>query len=90
MDDLPFLKRIFLKYVGMRLIMPLLGMSHSLEDGAKRFVDGINNENFESGKFYASKNNVLTGKVVDQGTIWQDLLNPLYQQNADKAIHQFV
>ncbi len=90
MNDLPLLKRIFLKHIGMKLIMPLMGMSHSVEKGAKRFVDGINNSSFKSGAFYASKENVLTGKVVNQSSIWKDLDNPSYQNNADAAIHQFV
>ena len=90
MDDLPFLKRIFLKHIGMKLIMPLMGMSHSLEKGAKRFVTGITNTNLESGTFYASKKNVLTGSVVDQSTIWPDLKNSNFQKNADEAIHRFV
>lgn len=36
MDDLPLIKRIFLKYIGMRLIMPLIGMSHSLSSRSLR------------------------------------------------------
>lgn len=90
MDDLPFIKRIMIKYVGMRVLMPLMGMSHSLSAGAKRFVEGINNTKFKSGVFYASKEKVLTGTVVDQSTIWKDLGNPTFQRNADEAIHRFI
>lgn len=90
MDDLPFIKRIFLKHIGMKIIMPLMGMSHSLQNGAKRFVDGINNDKFKSGTFYASKKDVLTGNVIDQSTIWEDLSNPVFQKNADDAIHTFL
>ena len=90
MDDLPFIQRIFLKHIGMKLIMPLFGLSHSLESGAKRFVDGIDNDEFKSGAFYASKENVLTGKVIDQSFIWKDFNNPLFQKNADEAIHNFI
>lgn len=90
MNDLPFLQRIFLKYIGMTVIMPLMGMSHSLSKGAKRFVDGINNASLKSGLFYASKEKVLTGPVVDQSTIWKDLKNPTFQKNADEAIHRFI
>ena len=90
MDDLPFIKRIFIKHIGMKLIMPLMGMSHSLQNGAKRFVDGISNEKLKSGTFYASKENVLTGQVIDQSIIWEDLKNPSFQQNADEAIHKFI
>lgn len=90
MNDLPFVKRILMKYVGMRVIMPLMGMSHSVEQGAKRFVNGINNNAFKSGLFYASKESVLTGKVIDQREIWSDLGNAAYQENADRAIHSFL
>lgn len=89
-DDLPFLKRIMFKYVGMPIFMPMMGLSHSLYKGAKRFVDGINNESLKSGVFYASKESVLVGPVIDQGTIFNDLNNEAYQRNADQAIHQFV
>lgn len=90
MDDLPFIKRVLLKHIGMKLIMPLMKMSHSVEEGAKRFVEGINNPKFQSGTFYASKENILTGPVIDQGYIWKDVNNHTYQNNADTAIHSFI
>ena len=90
MNDLPFFQRILLKYIGMSLIMPLLGMSHKLSAGAKRFVEGINDESYKSGVFYASKEKVLTGPVVDQSVLFRDLNNTTYQENADKAIHRFI
>jgi NAD(P)-dependent dehydrogenase (short-subunit alcohol dehydrogenase family) len=90
MNDLPFLQRIFLKYVGMRVIMPLMGMSHSLATGAKRFVNAINNPALKSGVFYASKEKVLTGVIVDQSPIFPDLSNTTFQDNADAAIHRFI
>ena len=90
MNDLPFLKRLFLKHIGMKLIMPLMKMSHSVEKGAKRFVEGINNPKFKSGVFYASKENVLTGPVINQSNIWKDLDNRIFQNNADIAIHEFI
>lgn len=90
MDDLPFLKRMMLKYVGMRIFMPLTGMSHSLSSGAKRFLDGINNASLKSGGFYASKEGILTGPVVDQSSIFPNLKNEEYQDNANLAIHRFI
>ncbi|MCH2033860.1 MAG: SDR family NAD(P)-dependent oxidoreductase [Tenacibaculum sp.] len=90
MNDLPFLKRIFLKHIGMKLIMPLMKMSHSVEKGANRFVEGINNPKYKSGVFYGSKENVLTGPVIDQSNIWKDLNNETFQNNADIAIHAFI
>jgi NAD(P)-dependent dehydrogenase (short-subunit alcohol dehydrogenase family) len=89
-NDLPFLKRIFMKHIGMNLLMPLMGMSHSVEKGANRFVEGINNSKFKSGIFYGSKENTLTGQVVDQSTIWNVFSNHTFQDNADKAIHRFI
>lgn len=90
MNDLPLIKRIMFKYVGMPIFMPLMGLSHSLNKGAQRFVEGINNASFKSGVFYASKEGVLTGNVVDQSTIFPDLNNTTYQDNAHKAIQKFV
>jgi len=90
MNDLPFFKRIMFKYIGMPILMPLMGMSHKLSTGAKRFVDGISNEKFISGKFYASKTNKLTGALVDQNEIFSNLSNENYQDNASDAIHRFI
>ncbi|MEM9723552.1 MAG: SDR family NAD(P)-dependent oxidoreductase [Bacteroidota bacterium] len=90
MNDLPFLQRVILKHVGMSIIMPMLGLSHQLSKGAKRFVDGINDESFKSGVFYASKEKVLTGPMVDQSSIFSDLSNEAYQDNANEAIHRFI
>ena len=63
---------------------------HKLEVGAKRFVDGISDEQYKSGIFYASKEGKLTGEVVDQATFFVDLKNNSFQDNADKAIHRFI
>lgn len=89
-NDLPFAKRIFFKYVGMPIMMPLMGLSHSLEKGAKRFVDALENTALKSGVFYGSKENVLTGPLVDQSRIFADLNNTAYQDNAYKAIRSFI
>ena len=70
--------------------MPLMGMAHSLETGAKRFVDGINDESYKSGVFYGSKAKVLTGPLIDQATIFPDLENRTFQDNANEAIHRFI
>ncbi len=89
-NDLPFLQGLFFKYIGMPLLMPLLGLSHSLETGAKHFVDAIGDATLKSGGFYASRANVLTGAIVDQSTIFQDLTNRQFQDNANEAIHRFI
>ena len=90
-DSLPPAMRFMLKYVMMPIVFPLMGgMVHKLEAGAKRFVDGISDERYKSGVFYASKQGKLSGDVVDQSTFYTDLKNITFQDNADKAIHRFI
>jgi len=90
MDDLPLGKRIMFKYIMLPFVAPLKGMIHKVEKGAKRFVDGINNESLLSGVFYASKEKKLVGPVIDQSRIFPDLNNTTYQDNANAAIHRFI
>ncbi|NOQ24999.1 MAG: SDR family NAD(P)-dependent oxidoreductase [Bacteroidales bacterium] len=90
MDDLPFFSKIMYKYLMMPILMPLMGMVHKLELGAKRFIDGIIDESYKSGVFYGSKEPVLTGSVIDQSTIFADLKNNTFQDNANMAIHKFI
>lgn len=62
MNDLPFGKRLMFKYIMLPIVAPLKGLVHKLEKGAKRFVDGINDDSYKSGIFYASKAKRLTGQ----------------------------
>lgn len=89
MDDLPFLRKVFFKYIGGTL-MPIFGMMHSVEIGAKRYVDGLLNEKFESGHFYASGEGSPTGPVIDQTEIDIAFANPDFQDNANQAVHRFA
>jgi NAD(P)-dependent dehydrogenase (short-subunit alcohol dehydrogenase family) len=90
-DALPPPMRFMLKYVMMPIVFPLMGeMVHTLEVGAKRFVDGISDDRYKSGVFYASKEGKLSGDMVDQSTFYTDLKNTTFQDNADKAIHRFI
>ncbi len=90
MDDLTGIQKFMFKYVMMPIVMPMMGMAHSLETGAKRFVDGISNKSFKSGVFYGSKKNVITGPIVDQSEFFSDLNNAAFQDNAAKAIYMFI
>ena len=90
MYDLPLRKKLMFKYIMLPIVAPLKGMVHKLEKGAKRFVDGINNESFTSGVFYASRAKSLVGPVIDQSTIFPDLNNTTFQDNANAAIHRFI
>ena len=90
-NNLPPAMKFMLKYFMMPIVFPLMGgMVHKLEVGAKRFVDGISDERYKSGIFYASKQGKLSGDVVDQSTFYTDLKNNSFQDNADRAIHRFL
>lgn len=90
MNDLPLGKRLMFKYFMLPIMAPIKGLVHKLEKGAKRYVDGISNDTYQSGVFYASKAKRLTGQVIDQSTIFPDLKNTRYQDNANEAIHRFI
>ena len=90
MDSLPPPMKFMFKYVMMPIVMPLRGLAHKLEKGARRFVDGISDESLTSGVFYASRSNRLIGPVIDQSTIFPDLNNHAFQDNASEAIHSFI
>jgi len=89
MDELPFLKRLFFKHVGGKL-MPLFGMMHGVDKGASRYVEGLLNPKYESGHFYASGPDYPTGPLIDQSGIDANLSNHTYQDNANQAVHQFA
>ncbi|MEM1428278.1 MAG: SDR family NAD(P)-dependent oxidoreductase [Pseudomonadota bacterium] len=89
MDDLPFLKKVFFKYIG-GTVMPIFGMMHSVETGAARYVEGLLDAKFESGHFYASREGSPTGPVIDQAEIDSALANPDFQDNANQAVHRFA
>tara|TARA_B110000211_G_C14077097_1_gene552659 strand:+ start:554 stop:1477 length:924 start_codon:yes stop_codon:yes gene_type:complete len=89
-DNLPPMLKFMFKYVMFPIIMPLRGMVHSVEKGAERYVNVLNNKEYETGNFYASVEDKVTGKLVEQSTIFVNFQNEEYQENASKAIHQFL
>ena len=90
-ESLPPPMRFMLKNVMMPIVFPLMGdMVHKIDVGAKRFVDAISDERYESGIFYASKEGKLSGDMVDQSTFFTDLKNTSFQDNAFEAIHHFI
>ena len=84
-NDLKLPLRIAAKYV-----MPALGISHKLDVGARRLVDGATDPTLSSGVFYASAANTTTGPLVNQADIFPDLANPSFQDHANEAIHRFI
>jgi len=89
-ENLPAAMKFMMTYIMMPVVMPLIGMVHKLGVGASRFVDGISDERYKTGVFYASKEGKLTGDVVDQSSFFPDLKNTSFQDNADSAIHRFI
>lgn len=71
-------------------LLPVFGLMHDLEAGAKRYVDVLNDPSYKSGAFYGSKKPVLVGPLVDQSTIFADLQNESFQDNASAAIERFI
>ena len=84
-NDLALPLRLAAKYV-----MPALGITHKLDVGARRLVDGVTDPTLKSGVFYASAANTITGPLVDQADIFPDLANPSFQDHANEAIHRFI
>ena len=72
-------------------IMQLFGKAHSVEVGAKRYVDVLLNEDeFKSGIWWGSKKG-LTGKLADQRAHWPEIIgNETAQENAATVIHNFL
>lgn len=81
------LKRFTMKT--MMQLMLMLGKVHTVKVGAKRFVDGLQDESYISGKFYASKKG-LTGPVSDQSVLFGDFADQQFQDNASAAISRFA
>lgn len=72
-------------------VMQLLGRAHTVDVGAKRYVDVLLNDNdFKSGVWWGSKKG-LTGELADQLIHWPDIIgNESAQDNADTVIHNFL
>jgi hypothetical protein len=67
-----------------------MGISHQLDVGAKRLVDGVTDSTLSSGVFYASPAGKLKGPMVDQTDIFPDLASTSFQDHANEAIHRFI
>ena len=76
--------------VASKFVLPALGISHKLDAGAKRLVDGATDPTLSSGVFYASAANKLKGPLVNQADMFPDLANPSFQDHANEAIHRFI
>jgi NAD(P)-dependent dehydrogenase (short-subunit alcohol dehydrogenase family) len=88
--DLPAPLRILAQRVLMPYLAPALGIGHKLQDGAARLATAVTDESLESGVFYASAADTITGRVIDQAEIVPDFRNSVIQDHATEAIHRFI
>ena len=72
-------------------VMQFFGRAHSVEVGAKRYVDVmLNTEDFETGIWWGSETG-LTGKLANQVTHWPEIIGKeSVQDNANTVIHEFI
>lgn len=75
-----------------RIIMGAIvkNITHTVDVGAARLVAAVEEPAYGHGTFYGSAADTLTGPVLDQSTIFSDLANEVFQDNASKAIHRFL
>lgn len=87
--SLPFFQRVTME--AAMWVMQMLGRAHSVDVGAKRYVDVLlNKDDFKSGVWWGSKKG-LTGKLADQREHWPDIIgNEPAQDNANAVIHKFL
>lgn len=88
-DEVGPVQRFIFKRIAFP-IMSLIGRAHSLEDGAKRYVEVLTDSRYESGRLYASPWPSTSGALVDQAEIFADLENEAFQENAYQAVHRFL
>lgn len=88
--DFSVLLRPLMNRVLMPRVLPVLGLAHPISAGARRLVDATVRDDLDSGKFYASAANTLTGPLVDQAGIVADFADPTIQGRAYEAVHRFL
>jgi hypothetical protein len=63
---------------------------YSIDHGAARFVNALNNKQFQTGGFYSSEETKVKGPVVAQFKIHPTMTDKQFQDNAYNALHQYV
>lgn len=87
--DLPKAKKFLFTKV-MFPILKAMGKVHTVEVGAKRYLDALLEEDrFESGVFYGSKKGI-SGPTADQVMYADYLADKSFQDHANEAIHMFI
>ncbi|MBO0767594.1 MAG: SDR family NAD(P)-dependent oxidoreductase [Solirubrobacterales bacterium] len=89
-DSMPRAQRLAFKLVVTGRLGQRLGLSHPLPLGAARLLGAVTDSRYADGVFFGSRAHTLTGPIVDQATIFSDLADPSFQDNADAALHRFL
>jgi NAD(P)-dependent dehydrogenase (short-subunit alcohol dehydrogenase family) len=81
-----------MRFVYNHIMMGLIAkkITHTVDVGAARLVNAVQETGYGRGTFYGSAENTLTGPVLDQSTIFPDLADQQLQDNAGKAIQQYL
>lgn len=88
-SSMPAVQRFVVQRILMGGIGARLGLSHPVQQGARRLASAVTDSTYGDGVFHASRANTLTGPVVDQATIFPDIANRRFQDNAYEAIQRF-
>jgi hypothetical protein len=88
--DQPALLRIIANRILLPYVAPAFGIGHKLDIGAKRLADAVTDTSLQSGVFYASAANTITGPVIDQAEIIPQLHDARIQDQAYEAIQRFA
>ncbi|MEU1624939.1 SDR family NAD(P)-dependent oxidoreductase [Streptomyces sp. NPDC020096] len=80
-----------MRFVYDRIMMGVIAkkITHTVAVGAARLADAVQEPAYGHGTFYGSAMDTLTGPVLDQSTIFRDLANEKFQDNAREAIQRF-
>lgn len=88
--NMPLPAKTLLNRLLMPHVFPRLGLSHPVQAGARRLVDAVVSDELDSGVFYASAANTLSGPVVDQAGIVADFASPEIAANAAAAVRRHL
>ena len=87
-STLPFFQRMTMEFA--MWVMEKLGRCHSVDVGAKRYVDVmLDQDTYKSGVYYGSAKG-LTGPMGDQKELNEIIGNEDAQDNANTVIHSFL
>ncbi len=87
-EEMTPMKRWLMTWVAMPMMMAF-GHAHTVEVGAKRYIDAITDERFKSGVFYGNEHKTA-GPVTEQTRFFPELANTAFQDNAREAILGFL